>query len=101
MTNPCFGWKTPLFTESSAQSPLRSALLTTYDRPDPSFLAEHFFPAFLKLSYEPDSEGEERHYFLLELQRRLKQLQGHITVISSFAGEQPNMLNCGCCIGEP
>ena len=61
----------------------------TYDRADERLLAEHLLPLLLKLSREPDGEGTERQYFLLELDRRLKQLHDRLVVVSSTAREEP------------
>ena len=67
----------------------QAALFTTYDRADARLLAEHLLPALLRLSRESDSEGKEHQYFLLELDRRLKQLHDRLVVISSTAREEP------------
>ena len=52
---------------------LQASLFTTYDRADERLLVEHALPLFLKLGHEPGGEGAERQYFLIELDRRLRQ----------------------------
>ena len=66
----------------------KAALFTTYDRADERLLVEHLLPLLLKLSREPDGEGVERQYFLLELDRRLKQLHDRLFVVSSTTREE-------------
>ena len=90
MSDSEFGWQSMLYTDSPPRSTLKGALFTTYDRPDEHFLVEHLLPSLLKLGYEPDSEGEDRQYFLLELDRRLKQLHNRITIISSVIRDEPS-----------
>jgi len=89
MSNTEFGWEPLLHTDSPTGCPLKAALFTTYDRAEERLLAEHLLPLFLKLSREPDGEGAERQFFLLELDRRLKQLHDKIVVISSTVREEP------------
>ena len=89
MSSPEFGWQPLLHTDVPANCALKAALFTTYDRADERLLVEHLLPHFLKLGHEPDSEGTERQYFLLELDRRLKQLHDRIVVVSSMAREEP------------
>jgi hypothetical protein len=89
MNSSEFGWQSLLQTDAPASCPLKAALLTTYDRADERFLAEHLLPVLLKLSREPDGEGAERQYFLLELDQRLKHLHGHLFVVSSTSREEP------------
>jgi hypothetical protein len=67
---------------------LRAALFTTYDRADERLLVEHMLPVFLRLGHEAESEGRERQYFLLELDRRLKQLHDRLVVVSSTIREE-------------
>src|SRR5438067_5113524 len=89
MSSSAFGWQSLLHTDAPPACSLKSALFTTYDRADERLLAEHLLPLLLKLSREPDGEGAERQYFLLELDRRLKQLHDHLFVVSSTAREEP------------
>lgn len=89
MTNAEFGWQSLLHTDVPPACPLQAALFTTYDHADERLLAEHLLPLFLKVSREPDGEGAERQYFLLELDRRLKQLYDRLVVVSSTAREEP------------
>lgn len=84
-----FGWESLLRTDAPAGSRLKAALFTTYDRPDDRLLAEHLLPLLLNLGREPDGEGSERQYFLLELDERLKQLHDRLVVISSAVREEP------------
>ena len=89
MSNAEFGWQSLLHTDAPPACPLQAALFTTYDRADERLLAEHLLPRLLRLSREPDGEGAERQYFLLELDRRLKQLHDRLVVVSSTAREEP------------
>lgn len=89
MSNAEFGWQSLLHTDVPPACPLQAALFTTYDRADERLLAEHLLPLLLRLSREPDGEGAERQYFLLELDRRLKQLHDRLVVVSSTAREEP------------
>jgi hypothetical protein len=83
------GWESLLHTDAPPACPLKAALFTTYDRADERLLAEHLLPLLLKLSREPDGEGAERQYFLLELDQRLKHLHDHLIVVSSTSREEP------------
>ncbi len=89
MSSTEVGWESLLHTDAPSGCSLKAALFTTYDRADERFLAEHLLPLLLKLSREPESEGAERQYFLLELDRHLKQLHGRLMVVSSMAREEP------------
>jgi hypothetical protein len=89
MSSAEFGWQSLLHTDAPSACSLQAALFTTYDRADDRLLAEHLLPLLLKLSREPDGEGAERQYFLLELDRRLKQLHDRLVVVSSTAREEP------------
>jgi hypothetical protein len=89
MSNVAFDWESLLNTDAPKGCSLKSALFTTYDCPDERLLVEHLLPFFLNLSREPESEGVERQYFLLELDQRLKQLHERIVIVSSAAGEDP------------
>lgn len=89
MTSPEFAWESLLDTDAPSGCSLKAALFTTYDRADDRLVAEHLLPLFLKLSREPDGEGTERQYFLLELDRRLKQLHDQLVVVSSTLRDEP------------
>ena len=89
MSSDAFEWESLLHTDAPQKCSLKAALFTTYDRADERLLAEHLLPLLLKLSREPDGEGAERQYFLLELDSRLKQLHDHLVVVSSTAREEP------------
>jgi len=83
------GWESLLYTDTQDGCALKAALFTTYDQPDERLFAEHVLPLFLKLNRAPDGEGAERQYFLLELDRRLKQLHDKIVVVSSMVRDEP------------
>jgi hypothetical protein len=89
MSNAEFGWQSLLHTDSPPVCPLIRALFTTYNRADERLLAEHLLPLLLKLDHEPESEGAERQYFLLQLDERLKQLHDRLVIVSSTACEEP------------
>jgi len=89
MSSAQFGWESLLHSNAPPKSSLKAALFTTYDRAEERLLAEHMLPLFLKLNREPESDGKERQYFLLELDHRLKQLHDRIVVVSSTAREEP------------
>lgn len=89
MTDSRFNWESLLRTDAPAGSVLKAALFTTYDRADERLLAEHLLPLLLKLTREPDGEGSERQFFLLELDQRLKRLHDKVVVVSSTLREEP------------
>jgi hypothetical protein len=89
MSSVTFGWESLLNTDVPKGYSLKAALFTTYDRPDERLLVEHLLPFLLNLSREPESEGSERQYFLLELDQRLKRLHDRLVVVSSTAREEP------------
>jgi Tyrosyl-DNA phosphodiesterase len=83
------GWESLLKTDAPPECTLVRALFTTYDRADERLLVEHALPLFLKLGHEPGGEGAERQYFLIELDRRLRQMHDRIVVVSSNARDEP------------
>lgn len=89
MSSAEFSWQSLLHTDAPSMSSLKGALFTTYDRADERLIAEDLLPLLLKLGREPESEGAERQYFLLELDQRLKHLHDHLIVVSSTAREEP------------
>ena len=89
MSSGEFGWESLLHSDAPSGCGLKAALLTTYDRADERILVEHLLPLLLKLNREPGGEGAERQYFLLELDRRLKQLHDKLVVVSSTVREEP------------
>ncbi|HUY33649.1 MAG TPA: hypothetical protein VMV69_12940 [Pirellulales bacterium] len=89
MSSAEFGWESLLRTDAPAGCALKAALFTTYDRADERLLVEDLLKLLLKLDREPDGEGAERQYFLLELDWRLKQMHDQLVVISSTAREEP------------
>lgn len=88
-------WEPLLKTDAPPECTLVRALFTTYDRADERLLVEHALPLFLKLGHEPGGEGAERQYFLIELDRRLRQMHGRIVVISSNARDEPTQQEIG------
>ena len=89
MSKQEFTWDSLLKTDAPSGCSLKTALFTTYDRADERLLVEHLLPVLLRLSREPGGEGAERQYFLLELDKRLKQLHDKLVVVSSTAREEP------------
>lgn len=83
------GWESLLSFDAPSGAMLKAALLTTYDRPDEQLLVEHLLPMLLKLEHTPQGDGREGQYFLLELDARLKQLHGRMTVVSSTVRDEP------------
>jgi len=88
-------WEPLLKTDAPPECKLLRALFTTYDRADERLLVEHAFPLFLKLDHEPGGEGAERQYFLIELDRRLRQMHDRIVVVSSNARDEPTQQEAG------
>jgi hypothetical protein len=82
-------WESLLATDAPADCKLAAALFTTYERADERFLVEHLLPTLLRTEKEPDSEGLERQYFLLELHEKLERLHDRLVVVSSNAREEP------------
>ena len=82
------GWESLLNSEIPTGCQLKAALFTTYDHPDERILAENILPILLKLNRESCSDGVEQKLFLLELDKRLKQLHDKIVVISSTCREE-------------
>jgi hypothetical protein len=89
ISRPGIGWESLLDTDAPAYCKLAAALFTTYERADERFLVEHLLPALLRTEREPDSEGLERQYFLLELHEKLERLHDRVVVVSSNAREEP------------
>jgi hypothetical protein len=89
MNNSDFGWESLLRSDSPSGCTLKAALFTTYDRAEDCLLAEHVLPELLSLDRRPEAEGAERQYFLLELDRRLKQLNNRVFVVSSTSRDEP------------
>jgi hypothetical protein len=88
MSSAEFGWDSLLHTDAPLGCSLKAALFTTYDRADERLLAEHLLPLLLKLGHEPDGEGAERQYFLVELSQRLERLHDRLVVVSSTVREE-------------
>jgi hypothetical protein len=89
------GWEPLLKTDAPPECTLVRALFTTYDRADERLLVEHALPLFLKLGHEPGGEGAERQYFLIELDRQLRQMHDRIVVVSSNARDEPTQHELG------
>ncbi|MFC7699469.1 hypothetical protein ACFQX9_22565 [Bradyrhizobium sp. GCM10028915] len=83
------GWEALLKTDAPPECTLVRAFFSTYNRGDERLLVEHALPLFLKLGHEPAGDGAERQYFLIELDRRLRQMHDRIVVVSSNAREEP------------
>lgn len=93
MSSPgvCY-WESLVSTDAPPGASLQAALLTTYDRPDEKLLAEHLLPVILRTTREPDGEGRERQFFLVELDRALKRLHDKLVIVSSaIRGEEPEV----------
>ena len=88
MSSTEFGWESLLHTDAPSGCYLKGALFTTYDTADERLLVEHLLPMLLKINHQPDGDGPERQYFLLELDRQLKQLHDRLIVVSSTAREE-------------
>ncbi len=84
MTANEFDWDS-LIRSDAENCSLKAALFTTYDRPNERLLVENLLPELLKLDRSPVTEGDERKFFLLELDERLKsaRLHGKIVIVSS------------------
>ena len=84
MSKRAFEWGALLQTEAPSACTLQAGLFTTYDRADERLLVEHLLPMLLKLGREFEGSGEPGHpYFVLELDKRLKDMHGKLVVISS------------------
>ena len=96
MNSQGFAWESLLSSDAVANGrTLKAALFTTYDRADDVLLAEHLLPYYLQISREPDGEGLERKYFLMELSERLKQLHSHLVIVSSTVQEENSFAKTG------
>lgn len=89
MNSNGIGWESLLLSDAPSGCSLKAALLTTYDCAEERLLAEHLLPLLLRLDHQPDSDRREQQYFLLELDRRLKQLHDKIVVVSSTQRDEP------------
>src|SRR6266571_2074069 len=79
-------WQSPLSIGQSEadRGTLRAALLTTYEPPEASALIEDYLPQWLDLERGYTDESKmERCLFFVELDRRLKELHGRISVFCS------------------
>jgi len=88
MSSQVFGWQSLLHTDAPVDCQLEQALFTTYDRADEQLLAEHLLPMLLRLDRDPTADGPERPYFLVELDERLKKLNGRLIVVSSAVRDE-------------
>ncbi len=88
MSSELFQWESLLQTDAPQGCSLKAGLFTTYDRADERLLVEHLLPLLLNLSREPDGEGSERRYFLLEFDSHLKRLHDRLVVVSSTLREE-------------
>lgn len=62
---------------------LQGCLLTTFEPPDADFLVEDVLPAWLGMSRTNSEDAGERTVFLVDLQSRLRDLRGRLSVFSS------------------
>ena len=86
-------WQLPLESNLTQDlGPLRAVLCTTFDPPDPDLLIEDILPKWLGLTREIVDSGPTRATFLMELQLRLKELRGRITIFSSADTIAPHWL---------
>ena len=77
-------WQLPFSSgQQEGLGELRAALLTTFEPPDADVLVEDVLPGWLGLSRDAAESGPERTTFLVDLQRRVKSLRGHLAVFSS------------------
>lgn len=88
-SHPEIGWESLLSTDAPENCKLTSALFTTYDRADARLLVEHLLPVLLRTEKEPESEGLERQYYLLELHEKLERLHDRLVIVSSEQREEP------------
>ncbi len=90
MNNQQPKWQSLLDWTEFAQYTLAGGLFTSFDRPDSTFLAEHFLPAVLKIQRQPETDRREQPSFLIELHQKLQALHGRLAVISSLASQEAN-----------
>src|SRR4051794_9557178 len=64
---------------------LGTALLTTYDAPDPRFVVEHLLPSLLGVESSADADEAERGFYLEKLREKLRPLRGRIAIVSGKA----------------
>jgi tyrosyl-DNA phosphodiesterase len=62
---------------------VHSALLTTYDLPDPVLLVEEILPRWFNLDREASSDDAANRLFLVELVAELQRRQGRLSIFSS------------------
>jgi hypothetical protein len=86
-------WQVPPSSNiTEGLGPLRAALLTTFEPPDPDALLEELLPKWLGLTRELADSGPGRATFLIDLQQRIKALRGQITIFSSAGEFKPHWL---------
>lgn len=86
-------WQLPSSSNLTAGlGPLRAALLTTFEPPDPDVLVEDLLPGWLGLTRELADSGPGRATFLVDLQQRLKALRGQVAIFSSAGVLRPHWL---------
>ncbi len=85
------GWESLLNSDAPSGARLKAALLTSYEHSDERMLVEHLLPMLLKLEHEPQGDGREVQYFWLELDARLKQMHGQVTVVSSTVRDEQSL----------
>lgn len=89
MSEVGLGWESLLDFDGLNHGELKAALFTTYDQADDRFLAEHLLPVLLKIDRNPQAEGKGKQYFLLELDKKLKNLHGRLAIVSSTVKDEP------------
>jgi hypothetical protein len=88
MTNSTLDWNQFLSSDVPPTASLRKALFTTYDRPDRQLFTEQLLRALLRVDHDPAAEGRARECFLVEISRRLAELDVKPVVISSTVREE-------------
>lgn len=80
-------WKQSLPQPPEANAQLQHAWLTSYDRPDTSFLVEYFLPSLLGMNAVLTEEPGVHDVFFGSLGMALEALKGAVTIISSSSNE--------------
>lgn len=89
MSDSGLGWESLLDFDGLDYGELKAALFTTYDQADDRLLAEHLLPVLLKIDRDPHAEGGDKQYYLLELDKKLQNLHGRLTIVSSTVKDEP------------
>jgi hypothetical protein len=62
MSGAASGWEPLLDADVPRGCSLKAVLLTTYEPPEETLLAEHLLQLLLKLERKPEAEGPDRQY---------------------------------------